>query len=113
MGVIRRLPSRLQQPTTMFKIVFIASFCLLLNQVSASNTCCEGFSCDKTCVTEGMCLRWGTWGGCEKEPGKTCTNGEACVLGICCCNGDKCNGGNFQNGSVFVTLTMAVISRFI
>merc|ERR1711971_319021 len=169
-----RLPSRLQQPTTMFRIVFIASFCLLLNQVSA-NTCCVGKdddSCSKTCETSSspycvkadvmavtgakeeatlsICedqLETQSSGNCKKiDSLKDVLKGDACVtenynqgnlevelkacadgcgafkfkqgndvveMNICCCRGDKCNGGNFQHGSVFMTIILGVVSRFI
>merc|ERR1712062_593330 len=56
MGSYRRPTS--QTTSTMFRIVLIAAtFCLLLNQVSAL-TCCEGLddSCSTTCITSAKCV---------------------------------------------------------
>merc|ERR1712110_33429 len=126
MGSLCKLTS--QTTTRMFRILLIASFCLLLQQVNADNTCClGGDSCDHTCETDNMCLTITTGGvsarSCDVGGVQCKKAGCSDVGGIgmvehCCCNGDKCNlqygsGGNLQYGSVLMTLIMAVISRFI
>merc|ERR1711874_211515 len=144
MGSYRQPTS--QTTSTMFRIVLIAAtFCLLLNQVSAL-TRCEGLddSCSTTCTTSAMCVKSKTTfpnsttivmracedkliGSSEACKGLESVSKNGCLdvkidnpqgagkidTTMCCCDGDRCNGSNYQYGSVFLTLIMTVLSRFI
>merc|ERR1711874_20502 len=170
MGITYRQPTS-QTTSTMLRIFYIAAtFCLLLNQVSAL-TCCEGLddSCSTTCTTSAKCVTTQMTfdsttivmracedkltGSSEACKGLESASKNGCLdvkidnpqgagkidTKVCCCDGHKCNGGNggtnggsgynagnggstsdsknngsnYQYGSVFLTLTMAVLSRFI